>query len=66
MLGVSFLGTGKYKYSLEVYDEIMNSFDTLPLSAIINDKFLCIHGGLSPDVKTVCLVLEHDLRLCAR
>ena len=50
---VKFLDTGKFKYNMEIYDEIMNSFDTLPISALINEKFLCLHGGLSPDVKTV-------------
>ena len=43
----------KFKYTMTVYDEIMKSFDALPLAAIINDKFICIHGGLSPDIKQV-------------
>ncbi len=28
-------------------------FDYLPLGAVIEGKILCIHGGLSPDIKTI-------------
>ena len=28
-------------------------FDSLPISAIIDGQFICLHGGLSPDIKTV-------------
>jgi diadenosine tetraphosphatase ApaH/serine/threonine PP2A family protein phosphatase len=31
----------------------MEVFDLLPLSAIIDERVLCIHGGLSPMVRTV-------------
>jgi diadenosine tetraphosphatase ApaH/serine/threonine PP2A family protein phosphatase len=44
------LYSGLTKYDQEVYDAVMDLFDNLPLSAIINNKFLCIHGGISADI----------------
>lgn len=29
----------------------MESFDTMPLACIINDKYLAVHGGISPELK---------------
>ena len=44
------------KYGLAVYNRFMLCFDQLPLSAVLTTnygRFLCMHGGLSPDVKYV-------------
>ena len=38
------------KYDQEVYDHFMDLFDYLPLMATVNDLFLCVHGGISPDL----------------
>ena len=41
------------KYDLEVYDRFMEAFDSLPIACIINDKFISVHGGISPSLHLV-------------
>ncbi|CAK75018.1 unnamed protein product (macronuclear) [Paramecium tetraurelia] len=42
-----------YKYDQETYEMLMDSFDLFPLACIINSKFIAIHGGISPDLKSI-------------
>lgn len=44
---------GLRKYSELVYNAFMAVFDTLPLAAVVDDQFFCVHGGISPDMDTI-------------
>jgi len=41
------------KYDLELYDLFMDVFDSLPLAAVVANKYLAMHGGISPDLTHV-------------
>ncbi|KAF9653553.1 Metallo-dependent phosphatase [Thelephora ganbajun] len=45
-----------FKYSERVYDASIRSFNALPLAAVIDKRFFCVHGGISPE-----LVMLRDL-----
>jgi serine/threonine-protein phosphatase 2A catalytic subunit len=43
----------KYGNSPNIYNTFMDLFDFLPLCALIENKILCLHGGLSPNIQTI-------------
>lgn len=48
------------KYDTEVYDLIMDCFNSLPISAIADNKYICMHGGISPEIKKVDCINDVD------
>ena len=41
------------KYDQEVFESFCSLFDYMPLSCIINGKFIAVHAGISPELKTL-------------
>jgi len=39
-----------YKYDIDIFDRIMDWFDALPISCLVNNRFLAVHGGISPEL----------------
>ncbi|TFK34693.1 Metallo-dependent phosphatase-like protein [Crucibulum laeve] len=39
-----------HKYSERVYEECIKSFCALPLTALVDGRFFCVHGGISPSL----------------
>ena len=44
---------GKNRYSAKLWKSFVDCFNCMPVAALIEDKILCMHGGLSPDLTTV-------------
>ncbi|KAG8838321.1 3',5'-cyclic-nucleotide phosphodiesterase (PDEase) (3':5'-CNP), partial [Serendipita sp. 411] len=41
------------KYSGRIYDAFLETFRTMPLAAIVDNKFFCVHGGIGPDLHMI-------------
>lgn len=42
-----------HKYTMKVYESCCQSFNALPLAALMNGQYFCVHGGISPELNTV-------------
>ena len=40
------------RYNIKLWKLFGDCFNTLPVMAIIDDKIICMHGGLSPDLNS--------------
>ena len=43
----------KRKASIKIYKQFCNLFNILPITALVGEKILCMHGGLSYDLKDI-------------
>eukprot|EP00751_Fragilariopsis_kerguelensis_P004380 CAMPEP_0170823934 /NCGR_PEP_ID=MMETSP0733-20121128/44993_1 /TAXON_ID=186038 /ORGANISM="Fragilariopsis kerguelensis, Strain L26-C5" /LENGTH=329 /DNA_ID=CAMNT_0011187065 /DNA_START=136 /DNA_END=1122 /DNA_ORIENTATION=+ len=48
----------KRRYSIKLWKVFSDVFNCLPVSALIDEKILCMHGGLSPDLQDVQQISE--------
>jgi len=42
----------KIRYTVKLWKTFTDSFNCLPICAIIDEKIICMHGGLSPELKS--------------
>ena len=41
------------RFDVQVYDAFMELFDSLPIACVVDDKYLAMHGGISPDLNLI-------------
>lgn len=41
------------RFDNEIYDGFMELFDSLPISCVVDDKYLAMHGGISPELNLI-------------
>jgi serine/threonine-protein phosphatase 4 catalytic subunit len=47
--------------TLNIWRYCVEVFDYLPLSCLVDNNYLCMHGGLSPNISTI-----DDIRIIDR
>lgn len=52
------LKAGKNRYNMKLWKSFIDCFNCMPVAALIEDKILCMHGGLSPDLTSVNQINE--------
>ena len=50
---IPFYPLGLHKYSENVYEACIRSFWSLPVAALVDNRFFCVHGGISPELITL-------------
>ena len=53
-----FLDECKRRYSIKLFKAFNDCFNCLPVAALLDDKILCMHGGLSPELHSFDQILK--------
>jgi len=48
----------KRRFSVRLWKLFTDCFNCLPVAAVIDDKILCMHGGLSPDLDSLARIRD--------
>lgn len=48
----------KRRYGIHLWKRFTECFDWLPISALVQERILCMHGGISPELKSIKQILE--------
>jgi serine/threonine-protein phosphatase PP1 catalytic subunit len=44
---------GKNRFNVKIWKAFVDCFNCMPVAALVEEKILCMHGGLSPELITV-------------
>jgi Diadenosine tetraphosphatase and related serine/threonine protein phosphatases len=48
---------GQRRYNIKIWKLFCDVFNCMPVVAIIDEKIICMHGGLSPDLVSLDQIL---------
>jgi len=48
-----FIIIGKRRYNVKLWRSFTDLFNLLPVAALIEERILCMHGGLSPELNNL-------------
>lgn len=48
----------KRRYSVKLWRIFSDCFNCMPIAAVVHDKILCMHGGLSPDLDNLSQIFD--------
>lgn len=49
---------GKRKYNIKLWKTFSDVFNVMPVCALIDEKILCMHGGISPQLENLEQILK--------
>jgi len=49
---------GKRRYNLKIWKYFLDVFNVMPVVALIDEKIICMHGGLSPSLNQLSDIMS--------